>query len=67
MRVIPSSHGQIILCFLNTFIENVRKAPNKVALEFFDPPLQRLRQMELDELAGRTVGYLQSVGFYPGI
>ena len=26
--------------FLNTFTDNVRQYPDKVALEFIDPPLQ---------------------------
>jgi acyl-CoA synthetase (AMP-forming)/AMP-acid ligase II len=37
------------MSFLNSFTENVRKYPDKVALEFIDPPLQRLTYAELDE------------------
>jgi len=54
------------LSFLNTFIENVRNYPDKVALEFIDPPLQRVTYAELDELVNRTAEYLQSLGLQPG-
>ena len=54
------------MSFLNTFTENARKYPDKVALEFIDPPLQRLTYAELDELVNRTAGYLQSLGLEPG-
>lgn len=51
---------------LNTFTDNVRKFPDKLALEFIDLPLQRVTYAELDELVNRTVGYLQSLGLQPG-
>ncbi len=54
------------MSFLNTFTENVRIHPNKVALEFIDPPLQRVTYAELDELVQRSAGYLQSLGLQPG-
>lgn len=54
------------MSFLNSFTENVRKYPNKVALEFIDPPLQRLTYAELDESVDRTAAYLQSLGLQPG-
>jgi len=54
------------MSFLNSFTDNVRKYPNKVALEFIDPPLQRVTYAELDELVNRTAGYLQSLGIQPG-
>ena len=54
------------MSFLESFSENVRKYPNKVALEFLDPPLQRLTYAELDEQVNRTAGYLQSLGLQPG-
>ncbi len=54
------------MSFLNTFTENVRNYPDKVALEFIDPPLQRVTYAELDELIQRTAGYLQSLGLQPG-
>jgi malonyl-CoA/methylmalonyl-CoA synthetase len=54
------------MSFLNTFTENVRKYPDKTALEFIDPPLQRVTYVELDKLVGRTAGYLQSLGVQPG-
>src|SRR5262245_50286487 len=54
------------MSFLNFFFENVKKFPNKVALEFIDPPLQRVTYAELDELIDQTAGYLQSLGVQPG-
>jgi malonyl-CoA/methylmalonyl-CoA synthetase len=52
--------------FLNSFTENVRLYPDKIALEFIDPPLQRLTYGELDQLVWQTAGYLQSLGLRPG-
>jgi len=54
------------MSFLNTFNENVRKYPDKIALEFIDAPLQRVTYAELDELVNRAAGYLQSLGLQPG-
>jgi malonyl-CoA/methylmalonyl-CoA synthetase len=54
------------MSFLNAFDENVRKFPNKIALEFIDPPLQRVTYVELDEFVTRTAGYLQSFGIQRG-
>jgi malonyl-CoA/methylmalonyl-CoA synthetase len=54
------------MSFLNSFEENVRTSPNKIALEFIDPPLQRITYAELDELVGRTASYLQNLGLQPG-
>src|SRR5262245_37535715 len=54
------------MSFLNFFFENVKKFPNKVALEFIDPPLQRVTYAELDELIDQTAGYMQSLGVQPG-
>ncbi len=54
------------MSFLNAFTDNVRKYPDKVALEFIDPPLQRVTYAELDELTNGTAGYLQSLGLQPG-
>jgi malonyl-CoA/methylmalonyl-CoA synthetase len=54
------------MSFLTTFNENVHKYPDKVALEFIDPPLQRVTYAELDELVNRTAGYLQSLGLQAG-
>ncbi len=54
------------MSFLNTFTENVRKYPDKIALEFIDPLLQRVTYAELDELVNQTAGYLQSLGLQPG-
>jgi malonyl-CoA/methylmalonyl-CoA synthetase len=54
------------MSFLTTFTENTHKYPEKIALEFIDPPLQRVTYMELDELVNRTVVYLQNLGLQPG-
>jgi malonyl-CoA/methylmalonyl-CoA synthetase len=54
------------MSFLNAFTENIRAYPDKVALEFIDPPLHRLTYTELDESVIRTVGYLHSLGLQPG-
>ena len=54
------------MSFLNSFEDNVRKFPTKVALEFIDPPLQRITYAELDRLVNQTAGYLQSLGLQPG-
>jgi malonyl-CoA/methylmalonyl-CoA synthetase len=54
------------MSFLNSFTENARKYPDKIALEFIDPPLQRLTYSELDHLVNRTAEYLQSLGLQPG-
>lgn len=54
------------MSFLKAFNDNVRIYPNKVVLEFIDPPLQRVTYAELDELVNRTAGYLQSLGLEAG-
>src|SRR5215510_9313208 len=54
------------MSYLNSFIENARKYPDKVALEFIDSPLQRLTYGELDELVNRTASYLRGLGLQPG-
>ena len=54
------------MSFLNSFTENARNHPNKVALEFIDAPLQRVTYAELNALVNRTAGYLQSLGLQPG-
>jgi malonyl-CoA/methylmalonyl-CoA synthetase len=54
------------MSFLDTFTENARKYPGKVALEFIDPPLQRVTYEELNKLVNHTAGYLQSLGAQPG-
>lgn len=54
------------MSFLNSFDENVHRYPEKVALEFIDPPLQRLTYAELNELVDRTASYLQALGLQPG-
>jgi malonyl-CoA/methylmalonyl-CoA synthetase len=54
------------MSFLNTFTENIRLYPEKIALEFIDPPLQRVTYSELDQLVAQTAGYLQSLGVRAG-
>jgi len=54
------------MSFLTAFTENVQRYPDKIALEFIDPPLQRVTYAELDEKVNRTAGYLQSLGVQPG-
>jgi len=54
------------MSFLNSFNENVLKFPDKVAIEFIDPPLQRYSYAELDGLINRTAGYLQTLGVQSG-
>jgi malonyl-CoA/methylmalonyl-CoA synthetase len=54
------------MSFLKTFNDNVRIYPDKVALEFIDPPLERVTYAELDDLVSHTAGYLQSLGLQSG-
>lgn len=54
------------MSFLDSFAENVRKYPDKVALEFLDSPLQRLTYAELEEQVNRTAAYLHNLGLQPG-
>jgi malonyl-CoA/methylmalonyl-CoA synthetase len=54
------------MSFLNSFIENVRLYPDKIALEFIDPPLQRVTYAKLDTLVAQTATYLRSLGVQPG-
>ncbi|MGE5074049.1 MAG: AMP-binding protein, partial [Anaerolineae bacterium] len=54
------------MSFLETFLRNANQYPDKVALEFLDPPLQRVTYAGLDQLSLRTAGYLHSIGLQPG-
>ena len=54
------------MSFLNTFIENVRLYPDKIALEFIDAPLQRVTYAELGQLVAQTAMYLHSLGVQAG-
>lgn len=54
------------MSFLNSFTENVRRFPDKVALEFIDLPLQRLTYAGLDEQVTRTAAYLGRLGLQRG-
>ena len=52
--------------FLDSFLGNARQYPDKVALEFIDPPLQTVTYAELDRLSLQTAAYLQHIGVQPG-
>jgi malonyl-CoA/methylmalonyl-CoA synthetase len=54
------------MSFLDPLTENIRRYPDKLALEFIDPPLQRVTYAELDQLVRQTAGYLQSLGLQSG-
>jgi len=54
------------MSFLNVFTENVRKFPDKVALNFLDPPIQRVTFKELDALINQAARYLLDLGVKPG-
>ena len=54
------------MSFLDSFTDNVRLYPEKIALEFIDPLLQRVTYAELDQLVQKTEGYLQNLGIQPG-
>lgn len=62
----PSGGKIFPMSFLDAFADNVRKYPEKIALEFLDHPLQRFTYAELEEQVNRTAGYLQSLGVQPG-
>ena len=54
------------MSFLNTFLENARLYPDKIALEFIDAPLQRVTYAELGQLVAQTAMYLHSLGVQAG-
>ena len=54
------------MSFLNVFTENVRKYPDKVALDFLDPPVQRVTYQELEDMIDQTAGYLLDLGLVKG-
>ena len=54
------------MSFLNTLADNIHDTPDKVALEFIDPPFQRITYLELEGLVQHTVSYLHSLGVQPG-
>lgn len=54
------------MSFLESFDANVRRYPDKVALEFIDAPFQRITYSELNGLVDRTVAYLEALGLAPG-
>lgn len=55
-----------MLSFLDQFADNVRRYPDKVALDFIDTPQQRFTYKELDTLVNRTACYLQNLDVKPG-
>jgi malonyl-CoA/methylmalonyl-CoA synthetase len=54
------------MSFLDPFNDNALKYPDKIALDFIDPPLQRATYADLNDLVNQTTGYLQSLGAEPG-
>lgn len=54
------------MSFLDTLASNFRTYPDKVALEFIEPPIQRTTYAELGLKVKRTMRYLQSLGVEPG-
>jgi malonyl-CoA/methylmalonyl-CoA synthetase len=54
------------MSFLKVFTENVRKYPNKIALDFLDPPYRRITYAELDALIRQTATFLLALGVEPG-
>lgn len=54
------------MSFLDSFTENVRAFPDKIALEFIDPPYQRVTYSELDRLVWQTAVYLHHLGLVRG-
>jgi malonyl-CoA/methylmalonyl-CoA synthetase len=52
--------------FLDTLASHFRTYPDKVALEFVEPPVQRTTYAELGLGVQRTMRYLQSLGVEPG-
>lgn len=55
-----------MVSFWSRLARNFMDKPDKVVFEFIDPPLQSLTYAQLDELVGKTVGYLHSLGLQPG-
>lgn len=54
------------MSFLDKLNENIQSAPDKLALEFLDPPLQKVTYAELDAHIRRCMMYLASLGVQPG-
>jgi malonyl-CoA/methylmalonyl-CoA synthetase len=52
--------------FLDALTRHIQTSPDKVALEFIDPPLQRLTYGQLGERIERGLAYLAAVGLQPG-
>ena len=52
--------------FLRRLDDHIHAMPEKVALEFIDPPYQRVTYGELGDLVSRTAGYLRSLGLQEG-
>jgi malonyl-CoA/methylmalonyl-CoA synthetase len=54
------------MSFLNSFLENAQKFPDKIALEFIDPPMQRVTYEKLNRLVNQAAGYMHCLGVQPG-
>jgi malonyl-CoA/methylmalonyl-CoA synthetase len=52
--------------FLETLEDNCRHYANKVALEFLDPPQQRVTYGDLEQGILQATGYLEGLGVRPG-
>lgn len=63
-RVRAAYNGRMSV--LDSFSENTRRFPDKVAVEFIDAPLQSFTYAELDALLDRTFAYLQRLGLKRG-
>jgi malonyl-CoA/methylmalonyl-CoA synthetase len=52
--------------FLNVLRDHIDASPDKVALEFIDPPLQQVTYAQLGERLRRAGGILRGLGIEPG-
>lgn len=55
-----------MMAFLDNLENNIRSFPQKVALEFLEPPHLRTTYQELGGRIQRTAAYLRSLGIEPG-
>lgn len=53
------------MSFLQVLAQNIQTYSNKVALEFIDPPIQRITYGELGVMVRRSMAYLQGLGLEP--
>jgi len=52
--------------FVDRLNTNIRSFPDKLAIEFLDPPLQQVTYAELDAITRRCAAYLADLGVQPG-